>query len=85
MSVFDAVYGFGLYNEEDLIEVHAYEMSDRCFRYKCCCKQGFHSHGNGGDPFNNRLEFRTTHCSLSPGQEMCIVIDDKTIRKLKSN
>ena len=80
----DAIYGFELYNE-DLVEVHAYEMSDRQFRYKCCCKQGFHSHGNGGDPCSNRLEFRTTHCPHNPGQELCIVIDGKTIRKLKSN
>jgi len=84
MVYMDAIYGFELYNE-DLVEVHAYEMSDRQFRYKCCCKQGFHSHGNGGDPCSNRLEFRTTHCPHNPGQELCIVIDGKTIRKLKSN
>ena len=31
--------------------VHAYEMTDTTFKYKCPCKKGFHCHGNGGDPF----------------------------------
>ena len=38
--------------------VHAYEMTDTQFKYKCSCKKGFHCHGNGGDPFSNRIEYR---------------------------
>ena len=37
----------------DFVLVHAYEMTDTQFKYKCSCKKGFHCHGNGGDPFTN--------------------------------
>ena len=72
--------------------VHAYEMTDTTFKYKCSCKKGFHIHGNGGDPFTNRIEYRSSHCLRSPQQpnerssqsiDLEIVIDDRTVRKLK--
>jgi hypothetical protein len=72
--------------------VHAYEMTDTVFKYKCSCKKGFHIHGNGGDPFHNRIEYRSSHCLRSPQQpnerssqsiDLEIVIDDRTVRKLK--
>ena len=72
--------------------VHAYEMTDTAFKYKCSCKKGFHIHGNGGDPFHNRIEYRSSHCLRSPQQpnerssqsiDLEIVIDDRTVRKLK--
>ena len=72
--------------------VHAYEMTDTVFKYRCPCKKGFHIHGNGGDPFHNRIEYRSSHCLRSPQQpnerssqsiDLEIVIDDRTVRKLK--
>jgi len=68
----------------DFVLVHAYEMTDTTFKYKCSCKKGFHIHGNGGDPFTNRIEYRSSHCLRSPQQvDLDIVIDDRTTRKLK--
>ena len=72
--------------------VHAYEMTDTVFKYKCSCKKGFHIHGNGGDPFTNRVEHRSSHCLRSTQQpnerasqsiDLEIMIDDRTVRKLK--
>ena len=66
------------------IHVHAYEMTDTQFKYKCLCKKGFHIHGNGGDPFTNRIEYRSSHCLRSSQSiDLEIVIDDRTTRKLK--
>ena len=71
----------------DFVLVHAYEMTDTVFKYRCPCKKGFHIHGNGGDPFTNRIEYRSSHCIAqhkSPQSvDLEIVIDDKTERKLK--
>ena len=73
----------------DFIVVHAYEMTDTAFKYKCPCKKGFHIHGNGGDPFTNRIEYRSSHCIAQPNGsspesvDLEIVIDDRTVRKLK--
>jgi hypothetical protein len=70
--------------ELDFVLVHAYEMTDTVFKYKCPCKKGYHVHGNGGDPFTNRREFRSTHCQRSPESvDLEILIDDRTTRKLK--
>ena len=64
--------------------VHAYEMTDTTFKYKCPCKKGFHCHGNGGDPFKNRIEYRSSHCDRAPHSvDLEIVINDRTVRKLK--
>jgi len=69
--------------------VHAYEMTDAVFKYKCACKKGFHIHGNGGDPFTNRIEYRSSHCIAQPNErspqqvDLEILIDDRTTRKLK--
>ena len=64
---------------------HAVEMTDTTFKYKCPCKKGFHVHGNGGDPFTNRVEYRTSHCQRSKEPvELEIHITDKTTRKLKT-
>ena len=66
--------------------VHAYEMTDTQFRYRCSCKRGYHWHGNGGDPFKNRREFRSSHCETSKDdRELCIHIDERTTRTLKSS
>ena len=68
------------------IEVQAFEMTDTQFKYRCTCKKGFHAHGNGGDPFTNRVEHRSSHCPEFEG-EVCIFITDNTTRncgKLKS-
>jgi hypothetical protein len=47
-------------------------------------EKGFHIHGNGGDPFTNRIEYRSSHCERSPQSiDLEIVIDDRTVRKLK--
>ena len=74
----------------DFVLVHAYEMTDTTFKYKCSCKKGFHIHGNGGDPFTNRIEYRSSHCiaqqpngSSPKSVELEIMIDDRTVRKLK--
>ena len=67
----------------EVIDVDACEMTDTTFKYKCNCKKGFHVHGNGGDPFANRVESRSSHCAEFKG-EMRIHITDNTIRKLKS-
>jgi len=64
--------------------IHAYEMTDTQFKYKCSCKKGFHCHGNGGDPFSNRIEYRSSHCERAPQSiDLEIRIDDRTVRKLK--
>ena len=64
--------------------VHAYEMTDTVFKYRCPCKKGFHIHGNGGDPFHNRIEYRSSHCLRSSQSiDLEILIDDRTVRKLK--
>ena len=67
---------------------HAFEMTDTTFKYKCPCKKGFHVHGNGGDPFTNRVEYRSSHCiaqqKSKESVELEIHITDDTIRKLTS-
>ena len=65
------------------IDVQACEMTDTTFKYRCKCKKGFHIHGNGGDPFTNRVEHRSSHCPDFDG-EVNIHITDNTKRKLKS-
>ena len=68
----------------DFLVVHACEMTDTQFKYKCSCKKGFHCHGNGDDPFTNRTEYRTSHClKSSQSIDLEILIDDRTVRKLK--
>ena len=71
----------------DFVLVHAYEMTDTTFKYKCSCKKGFHIHGNGGDPFTNRIEYRSSHSiaqqSSPQSIDLEIMIDDRTVRKLK--
>ena len=68
----------------DFVLVHAYEMTNTQFKYKCPCKKGFHCHGNGGDPFTNRIEYRSSHCLRSSQSiDLEILIDDRTTRKLK--
>ena len=66
---------------------HAFEMTDTTFKYRCLCKKGFHVHGNGGDPFTNRVEYRSSHCiaqqKSKESVELEIHITDDTIRKLK--
>ena len=70
---------------DDVKHVHAYEMTDTQFRYRCSCKRGYHWHGNGGDPHKNRREFRSSHCETSKDdRELCIHIDERTTRTLKS-
>ena len=73
----------------DFTAVHAYEMTDTQFKYRCLCKKGFHCHGNGGDPFTNRVEYRSSHCVApstderpSHSEDLEIHIDDRTVRKL---
>ena len=70
---------------------HAFEMTDTTFKYKCPCKKGFHVHGNGGDPFTNRVEYRSSHCQFQSciaqqkskePVELEIHITDETARKL---
>ena len=70
----------------EVIDVDACEMTDTQFKYPCKCKKGFHVHGNGGDPWTNRVEDRTSHCQgIHKGREMRIhITDSNTIRKLKS-
>ena len=70
--------------DDEVKHVHAYEMTDTQFRYRCSCKRGYHWHGNGGDPFKNRREFRSSHCSKDD-RELCIHIDERTTRTLKSS
>ena len=65
------------------IDVQAFEMTDTTFKYRCKCKKGFHIHGNGGDPFTNRVEHRSSHCPEFEG-DVRIHITDNTMRKLKS-
>ena len=68
----------------DFIAVHAFEMTDTVFKYRCPCRRGFHIHGNGGDPFTNRVEYRSSHCDRSPKAiDLEIHITDKTTRKLR--
>jgi hypothetical protein len=68
----------------DFVLVHAYEMTDTVFKYRCPCKKGYHMHGNGGDPLTNRIEYRSSHCERSPKSiDLEIVIDDRTERKIK--
>ena len=64
------------------IDVQAFVMTDTVFKYRCNCKKGFHIHGNGGDPFTNRVESRSSHCPEFDG-EVDIHITNNTIRKLK--
>ena len=69
-----------------MAEIEAFEMTDTQFKYRCNCKKGFHLHGNGGDPFTNRVEHRSSHCPEFDG-EVNIHITDNTTRncgKLKS-
>ena len=66
------------------IDVQAFEMTNTTFKYRCKCKKGFHVHGNGGDPFSNRVESRSCHCQAFEGP-VRIVIDEDTLRKIKSN
>jgi hypothetical protein len=69
----------------DFTAAHAYEMTDTQFKYRCLCKKGFHCHGNGGDPFTNRVEYRSSHCDRSSqSEDLEIHIDDRTVRKLIS-
>ena len=71
--------------DSDFTAVHAYEMTDTMFKYKCPCAKGFHTHGNGGDPFVNRVEYRSSHCDRSAqSEDLEIHIDDMTVRKLKN-
>ena len=65
------------------IDVQAFEMDDTQFKYRCSCKKGFHAHGNGGDPFANRVEHRSSHCPNFKG-DVRIFITDHTTRKLIS-
>ena len=70
--------------DSDFVAVQAFEMTDTTFKYKCPCKKGFHIHGNGGDPFTNRVEYRSSHCERSKEPvELEIHITDDTIRKLR--
>lgn len=62
-------------------EVHATLMTDTRFRYRCTCRKGYHTHGNGGDPLSNRIEHRSSHCPAYTGP-VTIVIDEDTERKL---
>ena len=63
---------------------HAFEMTDTTFKYRCPCKKGFHIHGNGGDPFTNRVEYRSSHCERAKEPvEIEIHINDDTTRKLR--
>ncbi len=79
------VVGATTYHGSDLdfVAVQAFEMTDTTFKYKCPCKKGFHIHGNGGDPFTNRVEYRTSHCQFQ-SCNVEIHITDKTTRKLIS-
>jgi len=71
-------------SDSDFVAVQASEMTDTTFKYKCPCKKGFHIHGNGGDPFTNRVEYRSSHCErLKEPVELEIHITDDTIRKLR--
>jgi hypothetical protein len=69
---------------DDYYHVTAFEMTDAVFKYRCQCKRGWHSHGNGGDT-RNRTEYRVAHCPHSQGRHMCIHITDETDRKIKSS
>ena len=42
----------------------AYEMDKTQFKYRCPCKQGYHAHGNGGDPDTNRVVHSSSHCAI---------------------
>ena len=76
------------YNGSDLdfVAVTAFEMDDTQFKYRCSCKKGYHVHGNGGDPFTNRVEYRSSHCAvlreLGQPRHSEIHITDQTERKL---
>ena len=99
LTVETITYHMQVIEDLDFIVVHAYEMTDTQFKYKCSCKNGFHCHGNGGDPFTNRIEYRSSHCQFqsciaqpngrSPQQvnegpcDLEIIINDRTTRKLK--
>ena len=80
-----SIYHMQEIDEIDLVATEvkqAFEMTDTTFRYRCPCKKGFHIHGNGGDPFTNRVEYRSSHCKYQ-SRELEIHITDKTTRKLK--
>ena len=75
-----------IYHGSDLnfVAVHAFEMTDTVFKYRCPCKKLFHIHGNDGDIFTNRVEYRTSHCDRSPKSiHLEIHITDKTTRRLR--
>ena len=78
------IYHMQEIDEIDFIAVHAFEMTDTTFKYRCPCKKGFHIHGNGGDPFTNRVEYRSSHCKRSKMPvDLEIHINDDTTRKLR--
>ena len=68
---------------DDYCHVTAFEMTDAVFKYRCQCKRGWHSHGNGGDT-SNRTEYRVAHCLKHAGKQMAIHITDETVRKIKT-
>ena len=63
----------------DVLFKWAYEMDDTQFKYRCSCKKGYHTHGNGGDADTNRVEIRSSHCPLYQG-DVRISIKDDTFR-----
>ena len=84
LTVETITYHMQVIEDLDFVVVHAYEMTDTQFKYKCLCKKGFHCHGNGGDPFTNRIEYRSSHCLRSSQSiDLEILIDDRTTRKLE--
>eukprot|EP01044_Picomonas_judraskeda_P001854 COSAG03_NODE_119_length_12315_cov_126.503847_5_plen_89_part_00 len=78
----DAVTYHG--SDLDFVMVDAFEMTDTQFKYRCFCTKGYHVHGNGGDPFTNRVEYRSSHCPSRNQQSkhLEIHITDRTERKL---
>ena len=64
-------------------EVHATQITETTIYYVCSCKSGFHLHGSGGD-LSDRVEYRSCHCQAFEGP-VRIVIDEDTLRKIKSN
>ena len=69
-------------DDTPVIDVHACEINDNSFKYRCNCKQRYHVHGNCGD-FSSRMERRSSHCPNFEG-DVCIYITDKTIRNRKT-
>ena len=64
LAVEAITYHMQVIEDSDFITTHAFEMTDTTFKYRCPCKKGFHVHGNGGDPFTNRVEYRSSHCQF---------------------